>query len=65
MFEDLQCLRCFKVVELSEAKEMFSHDEYGKIEDDQMQKRIELDKRFVRCDCSCVIMFEPSKPDYK
>jgi len=30
-----------------------------------MNKRVELDNRFVRCDCSCVIMFEPSKPDYK
>jgi hypothetical protein len=30
-----------------------------------MEERIKLDPRMVRCDCSCVIMFEPSKPDYK
>ena len=36
VFEDLQCLKCFKVVELGEAKEMFTREEYGKIEDDQM-----------------------------
>lgn len=64
-FEDVRCLRCHKVIAIDETKGFMSREELGQIDAQQMEVRITLDDRMVRCDCSCVIMFEPSKPDYK
>lgn len=37
----------------------------NQIEEQQLNKRIEIDPKWVRCECSSVILFEPSKPEYK
>jgi len=65
VFEDALCGLCHKVVALEEIKEMMNRDEIAQIESMQMDQRIEHDPKMVRCECATVILFEPSKTDYK
>lgn len=63
-FLDVICKTCNKKVPYEETKEMMSRDELSQIEQTQMDVRIQLDPNMVRCECSALILFEPSRADY-
>ena len=65
-FMDPECLRCKKIVGQEDISEILGKADLEEIENKQMEIRVKMSPNLFKCvECKSVIMFEPSKPDYK